>query len=161
VYRGTNADFVPAPENRIASPTEASYFDGKWSWSTACYYRVSAVDIHGNESASALVTPENVTGAERPGAPAATYLAQNFPNPFNPTTRIEFGLSAPANLSLRIYDAAGRLVRVLAEGNRPAGTYAEMWNGKDDGGRAVSTGIYFYKLDAGTFTQTKKMILLK
>jgi hypothetical protein len=50
---------------------------------------------------------------------------------------------------------------MLAGGNRPAGRYSESWNGKDDGGRAVSSGIYFYKLTSGSFTQTKKMILLK
>jgi flagellar hook assembly protein FlgD len=76
-------------------------------------------------------------------------------------TRIAFGLSAPGHVSLRIYDVAGRLVRMLAEGNRPAANYAEVWDGKDATGRTVASGIYFCRLDAGSFSQTRKMILLR
>jgi hypothetical protein len=161
VYRGASAGFTPGEENIIASPAGASYIDGEWRWDSGYFYKVSAIDINGNESGFALLAPDNVTGNETPDAPLATYLDQNFPNPFNPATRIEFGLKAPANVSLRIYDAAGRVVRVLAEDARLAGTYAELWDGKDNGGRAVASGIYFYRLDAGTFTQTRKMVLLK
>jgi aminopeptidase N len=93
--------------------------------------------------------------------PSVAYLAQNFPNPFNPTTRIEFALSGPAAASLRIYDAAGRLVRVLAAGALPTGTYVRTWDGTDASGKAVSSGVYFYRLDAGSFSRTRKMILLR
>jgi len=62
---------------------------------------------------------------------------------------------------LRIYDAAGRLVRVLVAGSLPGGTYAEPWNGKDSRGASVASGIYFCRLDAGSFSQTRKMILLR
>jgi flagellar hook assembly protein FlgD len=85
----------------------------------------------------------------------------NYSNPFNPTTRITFGLKEPAAVSLRIYDAAGRLVRVLVAGSLPGGTYAELWDGTDSHGASVASGIYFYRLDAGSFTQTRKMVLLK
>ena len=64
-------------------------------------------------------------------------------------------------MSLRIYDAAGRLVRVLVEGARPAGNYAELWDGRDSRGRAVASGIYFYRLSAGSFSETRKMALLR
>ena len=161
VYRGTAPDFVPAPSNLIASPTDTAHVDGEWRWSNTFYYKVSAVDVHGNESNFAPLQPQDVTGEDTPKAPEATFLAQNFPNPFNPVTKITFGLKEPATVSLRIYDAAGRLVRELAAGNRPAGTYQEMWDGKDASGRAVSSGMYFYKLDAGAFSHTKKMVLLR
>jgi hypothetical protein len=161
VYRGMSADFVPTPENRVATPTVPEYLDVSWRWSSGFYYKVSAVDVHGNESCFALLAPDGVTGTDTPKAPEATYLAQNQPNPFNPTTRIAFGLSAPAHVSLRIYDVAGRLVRVLAEGARPAGNYSELWDGRDSGGRAVASGIYFYRLQAGPFSETKKMALLR
>jgi flagellar hook assembly protein FlgD len=62
---------------------------------------------------------------------------------------------------VRIYDAAGRLVRTLVDGARPAGRYSELWDGLDSRGGAVASGIYFYRLDAGAFTQTKKMVLLR
>jgi len=161
VYRGTSADFVPAPANRVGSPATTSFFDGAWDWSAGYYYKVAAVDRHGNEGRYALLAPEAITGTDTPKAPAASFLAQNFPNPFNPTTRITFGLAAPGDVSLRIYDAAGRLVRVLAEGARPAGNYSELWDGRDSGGRAVASGIYFYRLQAGSFTETRKMALLR
>jgi len=161
VYRGSSEGFVPGPGNRVATPTEPEWFDGDWTWNSGYYYKVAAVDVHGNASGYALLAPDDVTGVETPKAPEASYLAQNYPNPFNPMTKVEFGLVAPGRVSLRIYDAAGRLVRVLAEGGRPAGRYAELWDGCDASGRAVASGVYFYRLDAGAFTQTRKMILLR
>jgi hypothetical protein len=145
----------------VATPLAPEYFDSAWRWNSGYYYKVSAIDIHGNESGFALLTPDGVTGTDTPKAPDATYLSQNYPNPFNPTTSIAFGLSAPAHVSLRIYDAAGRLVRVLVAGSRPAGTYSELWDGRDSSGHAVASGIYFYRLNAGAFESTKKMILLR
>jgi hypothetical protein len=161
IYRGTDAGFEPGPGNIIASIPDTLYLDGEWHWGGGYYYKVAAVDNHGNESGYALLAPDEVTGDETPGPPAASYLAQNFPNPFNPVTRIEFGLAAPAVVRLHIYDAAGRLVRSLAEGTLPAGHYVKIWDGRDVRGSAVASGIYFYCLDAGSFAQTKKMVLLK
>jgi hypothetical protein len=161
VYRGLTEDFVPGPGNRAAALTAHAYFDGGWRWSSGYYYRVSAIDIHGNESGFALLTPNDVTGTETPKAPDASYLSQNYPNPFNPATRIAYGLSAPGHVSLRIYDAAGRLVRDLVNEERPAGRYEASWDGRDSNGRAVASGIYFYRLGADDFEGTKKMILVK
>jgi hypothetical protein len=161
VHRGLTEDFVPSESNRLGAPCDTLYFDSGWSWSGGYYYKVSAVDVHGNESGFALLRPDDVSGGDTPKVPEVSYLAQNYPNPFNPMTRVEFGLVAPGRVSLRIYDAAGRLVRVLAEGDRPAGRYAELWDGRDASGRAVASGVYFYRLDAGAFTQTRKMILLR
>jgi len=160
VYRGLDENFEPSLENRIASACDTFLFDNEWRWDSGYWYKVSAVDVHGNESGYAVLAPEAVTGTGSPGAPAATYLSQNSPNPFNPLTRIEFGIKEPAHVSLRIYDAAGRLVRVLVESDRPAGRYVETWDGTDAAGQAAS-GIYFYRLTAARFEQTKKMVLLK
>jgi hypothetical protein len=161
VYRGSSPSFVPSPTSRVASPTDTLWFDGEWRWNSGYYYKVSALDIHGNESGHALLGPDGVTGAETPKTPEAAYLRQNYPNPFNPATRIAFGLAAPEHVSLRIYDAAGRLVRVLVEGARPAGHYSELWDGRDSRSAAVASGIYFYRLQAGAFTETRKMVLTR
>ncbi len=80
-------------------------------------------DIHGNESGYALLRPEDVTGGEAPRVPEATYLAQNFPNPFNPAAEIGFWLAAPARVRLRIYDAAELLLRELIDEAHPAARY--------------------------------------
>ena len=161
IYRGTSAGFTPGPENLVAATPDTLYLDGSWSWDGGYYYKVAAIDIHGNESGYALLSPEGVTGVDGPKTPAASYLAQNFPNPFNPSTRIAYGLSAPARVSLRIYDASGRLVRVLVDEQRSAGVFAEVWDGRDGRGASVASGIYFYRLEAGAFSQTRKMIMLR
>jgi FlgD Ig-like domain len=93
--------------------------------------------------------------------PPANSLAQNYPNPFNPQTTIAFSIVQRANAHLAIYDVNGALVRTLANEMRAAGAYTLDWNGRDDSGRAVASGVYFYKLIAGSFVQTRKMVLLK
>jgi aminopeptidase N len=93
--------------------------------------------------------------------PSFAFLDQNYPNPFNPATTIRFRLNEPAAVSLRIYDAAGRLVRVLVEAPLSAGSHARAWDGTDSRGAEVSSGVYLYRLDAGSFSRTRKMILIR
>jgi len=100
------------------------------------------------------------------GLPEKSVLLQNFPNPFNPETWIPFELSQDAIVTIRIYDIAGRLVRKLELGNKPAGFYmskerAAYWNGRNEAGERASSGLYFYTLQANDFTATKRMILVK
>ena len=84
-------------------------------------------------------------------------LSQNYPNPFNPETIIEYALPTDALVSLTVYDMLGREVTSLVIGEyQKAGNYSVKFNGAD-----IPSGIYFYKITAGNFTQTKKMILLK
>jgi hypothetical protein len=99
-----------------------------------------------------------VTGA---GPTLSNSLGQNYPNPFNPQTTIAFSIAERANVRVAVYNVNGALVRTLANESRAAGAYALTWDGRDDGGRQVASGVYFYKLTAGSFTQTKKMVLLK
>jgi hypothetical protein len=88
-------------------------------------------------------------------------LHQNYPNPFNPTTTIEYDLPKDAYVYLVIYDILGRKIRTLVSGAQPAG-YAEVrWNGTDDWGNKVGTGIYFYRIETGKFSKTYKMVFLK
>jgi hypothetical protein len=160
VYRGSSAGFVPSSGNLIASPVGASFLDAGWTSASGHYYKVSAVDHHDNQSGFALLTPAAVTGAD-PSLPVSTYLDQNFPNPFNPSTTISFGLDTRSEVALRIYDSSGALVRALVAGERPAGAHVANWDGRDDAGRAVATGIYYCRLDAGGKMLTRKMLLLK
>jgi hypothetical protein len=88
-------------------------------------------------------------------------LAQNYPNPFNPTTSIAFSLKERSNVTLKIYDVNGALVRELVNESRSAGSYDMKWDGRDASGQQVASGVYFYKLVAGDFRSTKKMVLLK
>lgn len=161
VYRGLGEEFEPAAYNLLASPADEAYFDGEWNRIEGYYYKVSAVDLSGNESGWALLRPDEVTGCEPSMTPRVSRLMQNYPNPFNPNTIIAFEMEARGYAILRIYDAAGRLVATLLDGTRPAGRYAIEWDGRDDAGRQAASGVYFYRLDAGEFSATRKMILLR
>jgi hypothetical protein len=161
IYRGTTVEFVPGAGNLVASPQDTAYFDAQWHWSSEFFYKVSAVDVHGNESPFALLRPDDVTGDESPVTPTATFLDQNYPNPFNPQTTIRFGLKKPSHIRLSIYDSSGRLVRVIAEGRWGAGIHHEVWDGRNDMGTAVASGIYFYKLVTGSWERTRKLVLLR
>jgi Zn-dependent metalloprotease len=88
-------------------------------------------------------------------------LKQNYPNPFNPSTAIEFDLPEAAEVKLTIYNTLGQEVATLVSENLTPGEYNLQWNGKDALGNPLSSGVYFYRLTAGSFTQTRKMILMK
>lgn len=98
--------------------------------------------------------------------PRKTALLPNYPNPFNPETWIPYQLAAPADVTLYIYAADGTLVRTLALGHQPAGMYhsrnrAAYWDGRNQHGEVVVSGVYFYTLTAGKFTATRKMLIRK
>jgi endonuclease I len=109
---------------------------------------------------AALLFDSTSTGAvgDEPGV--AFRLHQNVPNPFRPTTTIRFDLPARAAVTLRIYDVAGRLVRSLVVGSpMDAGRHEAVWNGRSESGRAVGAGLYFCRLEAGSLSQTRRMVL--
>jgi len=94
--------------------------------------------------------------------PAMPALHQNVPNPFNPTTTIAYDVpSAGARVSIRVYDTAGRLVRTLVDRQEAAGAHDVTWDGRDEFGSAVASGVYFYKMTAGSFVESRRMVLLK
>jgi len=103
-----------------------------------------------------------VTGTD-PAPQFANVLGDNYPNPFNPVTTIAYSIKEPGHVALRIYNVAGQLVRTLV--NERQAPRVEMftveWDGRNDAGHAVSSGVYFYKLSAKGFEKTKKMVLLK
>jgi flagellar hook assembly protein FlgD len=91
-----------------------------------------------------------------------THLFEAYPNPFNPQTTIAFDFPKRESVTLRVFDMSGRLVRSLitAELNTP-GRHEVVWNGRDDSGRKVASGTYFYRLETGNYTETKRMALIK
>ena len=98
--------------------------------------------------------------------PKETSLLPNYPNPFNPETWIPYQLSEPAEVTLHIYGIDGRLIRTLTLGHQPAGMYqnktrAAYWDGKNEVGESVASGVYFYTLSAGEFSATRKMLIRK
>ena len=120
-----------------------------------------------SDDPNALVTTIPITGSGS-GAdlddqvnPIVTALKGNYPNPFNPTTTISFSLKQKTSVSLEIYNILGQKVCTLANGEFDSGNYSVPWNGRDGKNRPVSSGVYFYKMKAGKYTSTKKMIMMK
>jgi len=119
------------------------------------------------------VTPDDLNRAFaridiHPGSllPDRTVLLQNYPNPFNPETWLAYQLASDASVEITIYDTTGALVRRLDLGHQVAGFYrdrsrAAYWNGRNETGERVSSGLYFYQLRAGDYAETRRMAILK
>jgi murein DD-endopeptidase MepM/ murein hydrolase activator NlpD len=155
VYRSTGS----SPDIRISGPNPLPvetrrFVDVTAQLSTTYFYTVSAIRPDGSS-----VRSRSFCGTS--SGPDATSLAQNRPNPFNPSTVIDFELSEPSTVVLAVYDAQGRQVIVLEEGTLPAGDHKAHWDGRDRQGNRVGSGTYFYRLRAGKTTLTGKMVLLK
>ena len=88
-------------------------------------------------------------------------LGQNYPNPFNPSTSISFRLPSASRAVVEIFDVRGALVRVLVDKTMRAGSHIVEWNGRDEGGSVVGSGVYFYRLTADGHSTSKKMVILK
>ncbi|MFH1071071.1 MAG: FlgD immunoglobulin-like domain containing protein [Candidatus Glassbacteria bacterium] len=99
----------------------------------------------------------------RPELPRAYSLSQNSPNPFNPATTISYTVpdGQRARVTIGIFDLGGRLIRTLVDTDREAGIYTVFWNGLDERGEPAASGVYFYRMTAGDYSQTRKMVLVK
>jgi hypothetical protein len=105
-------------------------------------------------------TAVEATGREG-GIPLRFALAAPRPNPFNPRTVINYDLPRESRVNLRVFDVEGREVRALVATTQAAGRYGVAWDGRDEQGVAVASGVYFYRLDAGDFSATEKMLLTR
>jgi hypothetical protein len=114
-----------------------------------------------------IVQPEKINLPEKPETmPEKTVLLTNYPNPFNPETWIPYWLAEDANVTLTIYNTKGQLIRTISLGHQAAGRYesksqAIYWDGRNDLGERVVSGVYFYRLTAGDYTATRKLLILK
>jgi len=93
--------------------------------------------------------------------PVAFGLFQNAPNPFNPSTIIRFDLTGSTPVNLKVFDVSGALVATLWDDQLPGGHHQAVWHGRDDQGRAVPSGVYFYRIAAGRNIETREMMLVK
>ena len=104
-------------------------------------------------------------GTDESGLPETFNLAQNYPNPFNPTTTIAYSVPERSYISIDVFNVLGQRVRTLINREQPAGTYTIIWDGADDRGTALATGVYLYRLTAetagGAHVATGRMVMLK
>jgi flagellar hook assembly protein FlgD len=112
-------------------------------------------------SSSISVTVVVVTGKSKSLLPDAFSLSQNYPNPFNPETVIKYALPEDCHVELTIYNILGQKVKTLINQSQVAGYKTVHWNGRDDEGNELASGVLFYKIKTPKYSETKKMILLR
>ncbi len=113
------------------------------------------------ESGLYIFQTDLVSGSNVAGNPQ-NRLEQNYPNPFNPTTTIRYSIAEAGQVSLRVYNVAGQLVRTLVNTVQSPGQVRPVrWNGLNSTGQSVSSGVYFYRLTADGYTRTRKMVVIK
>jgi hypothetical protein len=144
LYRGDSPSFVPGPGNLVAAVTDTGLVVVAGA---PAYYKLSAVDFHGNESPYAFLLPSATAGVEDGPLPRGVSFAPPSPNPAREGATLAFALPRGAHVELAIFDPAGRRVRALVSGARAAGEQAARWDLSDDAGRAVSAGLYFARLE--------------
>ncbi len=160
IYRATMSGGVcttpqAAPTAEVAGPSWHDPLTGQWH---VCYY-VSAVDDAGNESPLTDWSGTGVSGVT--ALPKALSLHANVPNPFNPATTIFYDLPSCTTVELAIYDLSGHRVRTLVDETQDAGSHHVVWQGHDDQGNTVASGVYCYRLRTRSGTLTRRMTLLK
>ena len=117
--------------------------------------------IVADENDEAMQKVEIEIKYESPSVPLDYMLSQNFPNPFNPTTMVQFSVPKDQFVTISVFDMLGQEVTSLYSGNAKAGIYTLNWNGLDHSGKQVSSGSYIYRMTAGDFVQSKKMMFIK
>lgn len=156
VYRGTEPDFTPSPANFVAATAGTVWTDpGDSPWGR--FYKLTAVDFSGNESEVAVV--DQASDVPRTGT--ATVLHPAAPNPFNPSTTLRFSLARAGTVRLEVCDVSGRVVRRLVDGHREGGPQGVAWDGRDERGRPVASGVYFSRLTTRDGSLTGRLVLVK
>ncbi|MDZ4182489.1 MAG: choice-of-anchor J domain-containing protein [Candidatus Cloacimonadaceae bacterium] len=152
--------YVEAPLNWTEYIYDLSAYDGQSVWITircvsddAFVFYVDDFTIHSN--GGTVSNDDNMSPA------ISTRLHDNYPNPFNPETTIRFSVKEAAPVSIEIYNVKGQLVKTLVNEMKDSGNHSVIWRGLDNNNRPVSSGVYFYKMSAGKYSSTKKMILMK
>ncbi|MGH7595039.1 MAG: Ig-like domain-containing protein [bacterium] len=148
-YEKLNAKLIPARRDG-----EYEFIDEQIDAGGKYYYKLESVDLTGRGQLHGPVMVEM-------SAPQSFVLNQNYPNPFNPSTHIRFELPKAAPITLSVYNSLGQEVRRLVNTQKPAGYHTVVWNGRDQQGKLLPSGIYHYRIQAGDFVATKKMVLAK
>ena len=141
--------------------TDAFGYTSSGSASSSTTYNSDGTATAG--SASLSVTPESPLAVKTPSAvqPTSYSLEQNYPNPFNPTTQIAFNIAQTERVDISIFNILGQKVATVVDGEMGSGAHIVMWNGRNQNGELLPSGVYFYRLSTPNFTAVKKMLLLK
>jgi hypothetical protein len=154
VYRSpsTEQEFSRINDELIAKERGNTYQDETALPGQSYLYRIGAVSTEGETYSQAI----SITIPPKP-----TTLYQNYPNPFNPSTSITFYLPKQQHVTVSIYDVKGGRIRTLVEGTKSVGRHVILWDGKNDNGSQVGSGVYYYRLKAGKDIITKKLVIIR
>lgn len=165
IYRREDGEPYDVPYATVSGET-LQYIDAENIDGDPLYYVVSAVyDSHESNFSNEVAVldyPSHIDSDKWSNAPSHYALEQNYPNPFNPNTTITYQVPQASYVNLSIYDVSGKLIKTIVDGETSPGNYSVNWNGKDDNGDAVSSGIYLYRLHTDkAIISTQRMILLR
>lgn len=156
LYRGLTPSFVANSASLVATLADTTYVDQFGEF--ACY-RLTAVDLHGNESAAIALKPTGTLEAGDGAFALQTDLARPRPNPVSRAATLSFVLAAAGRARLAVYDAAGREVRTLMSGSLEATTHTVTWDLLDSGGQRAAAGLYFVRLSTPTATRIQRIVV--
>ena len=141
--------------------TTNMYEDNELEYDTEYFYRISYYAGEWSDYSEVLSVTLEWLDVDGDQLPTVYALHQNYPNPFNPVTNLGYDLPEDAMVNIMVFDMMGRVVRTLVNGQQSAGYKSIQWNGRNNSGQPISAGLYIYTIQAGEFSQTRKMILLK
>jgi hypothetical protein len=157
VYSGTTIDYLFSPEPDALSGTREIF-----AIQLSPEYSYSLGSGQSRRYGFSLVKEVETAVDDQGGTPRyRNGLEQNFPNPFNPSTTVGYSVGARGRVRISIYDVSGRLVRTLYDEVREPGAYSIVWDGRNDAGRAVGSGIYFCRMESGQYAASRKLILMR
>jgi hypothetical protein len=157
LYRGSSPGFTPGPSNFVIATSNLTYVDAAGN---PYFYKLAAVDIHGNVSPYAFVQPSGTLGVDD-ALPAELMLSPAFPNPARVSTTLRFALPRPARVTLSLYDASGRRIRALIDARLPAGEHSALWDGRGDSGTQAASGLYFVALTCEGRTLRERLAIVR
>jgi hypothetical protein len=158
LYKGAWPGFTPDPSNRITQTTLPNFTDPA---SNTGVYKLSAYDIHGNESGFAIWSPGGGTSDAGGSIPREVFLAPITPNPARTPVALRFGLPREARARLAVFDAQGRRVRAVLDAWCKPGEATTSWDGRDDSGAAVGSGLYFVRLETEGRTLVRRLVAMR
>jgi hypothetical protein len=158
--RGTFRGNLIAPNVKDVRLEKNAYFMGAMCASQISLKTGSVAVPHGSTALPKILAGDD---DEDPASlvPTDYALEQNYPNPFNPTTTIRFNLPEAANITLKVFNVHGQLVKTLYSGELSAGSHQLQWDATNEPGQKVTSGVYFYQLQSRNFRQVRKMMLMK
>jgi len=155
-YQQINVELIPGAGSSSIRH-EYEYVDKGLTNGIKYWYKLEDVDYSGNTE---LHEPVSATPMKK-AAPSEFCLYPNYPNPFNPITTISYDLPEDGFVELSVYNMRGEKVATLMKGNREAGSYRLNWDGRNENGEIVSSGIYFLRIVSGSYSTTNKMIFIR